>query len=66
MNWFQNHGDKALAFFTASMTLLINMNMVSGAVAKWITFAGALATLAHTVFISPSTATVLPAPTVKP
>jgi hypothetical protein len=58
---FKNYGDKILAFITSALALAsTQQGLVSNpAVLKWVLFASALGTLAHTVFVSPTAATTL-------
>ena len=50
MSWFAANGDKLLAFFTGACALAQAGNLVEGPAIKWLTFASALATLAHTIW----------------
>ena len=56
--WLLANGDKTAAFVTG-VAALMSANATALGIApkliEWITFAGAVVTLAHTVFVSPDT-----------
>ena len=50
MKWFAANGDKVLSLFTGACAIVQAAGLYEGAVVKWLTVAGAIGTLAHTIF----------------
>jgi hypothetical protein len=56
--WFNNNGDKVLAFMTvASADMATRPNLFDPKTMEWATYVSGLCTLAHTVFLSPKSST---------